>query len=292
MATQGSSTLGSACIFFLSDYGYDDEFAGVVRAVLARAAPGAAVVDLTHGVPPFDVRAGALALGRCVPHLGPGVILAVVDPGVAGDRRGVALETNTRTGPRHLVGPDNGLLVWAAELLGGVESAVEIAARRIDGSAAPGGAAASARSTFDGRDVFAPAAARLFAGDPVCSLGEPLPREELVELPKPLTVLGPESLEAEVLGIDRFGNVQLSAGEPHLQAAGIEDVVVLEVSGEAVLARRVRSFDEVSGGEVGVIVDSARHVSLVVKEGSALERLGAGASARSTVVLRPAGTET
>src|SRR5215472_12360768 len=107
-------------IFLLTDYGTADELVGVVRAVLARSAPGATLVDLTHEVPPFDVRAGALALSRAATHLGPGVVLAVVDPGVGTDRRGVALRVRGADGPWALVGPDNGLLMWAAAALGGV----------------------------------------------------------------------------------------------------------------------------------------------------------------------------
>ncbi len=111
-------------VFFLTDYGLTDEFAGVMRAVVLRHAPGVPIIDLTHGVAPFDVRAGALALARAVPHLGPGVVLAVVDPGVGTQRRAMALSVARARGsggPHHFVGPDNGLLPWAVDALGGVE---------------------------------------------------------------------------------------------------------------------------------------------------------------------------
>ncbi len=151
---------GPDTVFFLSDYGTEDEFVGVVHAVLRRLAPAAVVLDLSHAVAPFDVAAGSAMLVRAVPHLGPGVVLAVVDPGVGGGRRAVVLETAGDTGPRWLVGPDNGLLVAAAELLGGVAAAVELA------PPGPG----SAR-TFDGRDVFAPAVADLCSGTELHQLG-------------------------------------------------------------------------------------------------------------------------
>ena len=102
---------GPDTVFFLSDYGTRDEFAGVVRAVLRRLAPAAVVIDLTHEVPPFDVAAGARTLLRALPHLGPGVVLAVVDPGVGSARRGVAIEAASDGGPSFFVGPDNGLLL-------------------------------------------------------------------------------------------------------------------------------------------------------------------------------------
>jgi S-adenosylmethionine hydrolase len=149
----------TGAIFLLTDYGHADEFAGVVRAVIARDAPGAPVVDLTHEIPAFDVRAGALALVRCVNHLGPGVVVAVVDPGVGTERRALGIEVGWAGadpgGPSHLLGPDNGLLPWAADALGGARRAVSL----------------PTHGTFDGRDVFAPVAARLWRGEPLESQG-------------------------------------------------------------------------------------------------------------------------
>ncbi len=97
--TQPPGPAAPGTIFFLSDYGLRDEFVGVVHAVLARLAPGTAVIDLTHEIAPFDVRSGAAALARALPHLGEGLVLAVVDPGVGGPRRAIALETAPASGP-------------------------------------------------------------------------------------------------------------------------------------------------------------------------------------------------
>jgi S-adenosyl-L-methionine hydrolase (adenosine-forming) len=118
-------------VFFLSDFGTQDEFAGVVHAVIAARAPEATVIDLTHEIPPFDVRAGSHTLVRAVPYLGRGVVLAVVDPGVGTTRRAVALEAARPDAPLYFVGPDNGLLVAAAESAAGpggapVRRAVEL----------------------------------------------------------------------------------------------------------------------------------------------------------------------
>ncbi|MGH9028187.1 MAG: SAM hydrolase/SAM-dependent halogenase family protein, partial [Acidimicrobiales bacterium] len=177
-------------VFLLSDFGTGDEFAGVMRAVVAREAPGATVVDLTHEIRHFDVRAGALALERAAPHLGPGVVVAVVDPGVGTDRRAVALSTPPSQGPCFLVGPDNGLFTFALEVLGGASAAVVL--RRPDTRDDLG-------ATFDGRDLFAPTAARLWSGASLDSLGSPLDPRELVRIEPPRLEVRSGVVETEAL---------------------------------------------------------------------------------------------
>lgn len=278
-------------VFFLSDYGLADEFVGVVHAVLHRLVPSVSVVDLTHGVPAFDVRAGAAALERAVPHLGPGCVLAVVDPGVGGSRRGVAVQA---ADGRWFVAPDNGLVIPAVEGSGGVASALVLA--KPD----------DAPATFDGRDVFAPAAAALASGSGPDGLGTPVPDGELVRLPPPLSRLDTEAdgrhlLRTEVVWVDRFGNVQLAArasdGPPMAQGAGPEPaeatVRIFELAGGATpdgplqpgpvaqfRVRRVRTFGALASGEVGLISDANGRLALVVREGSAAMVTGgvAGAS--------------
>ena len=164
-------------VFFLSDYGMADEFVGVVHAVLHRLAPSVPVIDLSHLVPAFDIAAGAALLVRSGPHLGPGVVLAVVDPGVGTDRRGVAIEVSS-DGPAWLVGPDNGLLGPLALALGGARSAVAL-----DPVHPAGQAGASHPRTFDGRDVFAPAAAHLVTGGAPLEIGTPVDPATLVGAP-------------------------------------------------------------------------------------------------------------
>ena len=148
-------------ISFLSDYGTADEFVGVVKSVIRQLAPDAVVIDVTHDVPRFDVRAGGLTLARAAQYLAPGVVLAVVDPGVGTDRRRIAIEVGD--GESVLVGPDNGLLAPAVAMVGGATRAFELTSteHRLE---APG-------PTFDGRDVFAPAAAHLSTGVPLEALG-------------------------------------------------------------------------------------------------------------------------
>ena len=260
------------CVYFLSDYGLEDEFVGVVHAVLHRLAPGLAVVDLTHLVRPFDVRAGGLALWRAAPHLGPGVVLAVVDPGVGTDRRCAALEVASATGPRFWVGPDNGLLLPGAESLGPLTGAVSLSRPESAGSGA---------TTFDGRDVFAPAAAALAVGGSLSALDPashpaPLPTDRLVR-PAPLVldervVDGRLVLRTEVPWVDRFGNVQLSVDAAHL-AARPQDLRVAAGS-NTWTARRVEAFGELRPQEVGVLPDANGRLALAADRGRADHLLG------------------
>jgi S-adenosyl-L-methionine hydrolase (adenosine-forming) len=280
-------------VFLLTDYGSEDEFAGVTRAVVLREAPEAPVVDLTHGIPPFDVRAGALLLSRCVGYIGPGVVIAVVDPGVGSGRRAVAVEVPGDTGlptgperprarPRYLLGPDNGLLSWAVDALGGVTAAVALPASpgATATGAAPGGSAAS----FDGRDLFAPVAARLWGGASLNDVGIPIDPESLVRLRAPRLEVsaragapeagttgrgGAGSVETEVLWVDRFGNVQLSAGDDDAHRAGLDDDVEVRTERSTLGARRVTSFAALGGDEMGLLVDANGQLCLVCDRRSA-----------------------
>ncbi|MDE3087598.1 MAG: SAM-dependent chlorinase/fluorinase [Acidobacteriota bacterium] len=271
----------AGAIHFLTDYGDADELAGVVRAVLARLAPGAPVVDLTHQVAPFDVRAGALALERAAPHLGPGVVLAVVDPGVGTDRLAVAVSVPAGDAPRALVGPDNGLLARAADALGGATGAVALAPQPGEG-----------RATFDGRDVFAPAAAALWRGAALEELGEPVAPDSLVRLPEPGLVVSEVEVAAEVLWVDRFGNVQLAARPADGRAAGIDrgGRVELRAGGAVHHAPFVRAFAEldapgVAGAEgIGVLVDANGRLAVVCARQAAATVLGVREG--DTVTLR------
>ncbi|HEY1634190.1 MAG TPA: SAM-dependent chlorinase/fluorinase [Acidimicrobiales bacterium] len=253
---------GRDTISFLSDYGTDDEFVGVVKSVLRQLAGQVVVIDLTHQVAPHDVRAGALTLQRAVPFLAPGVVLAVVDPGVGTSRRAVALEVGPD--PRWaLVGPDNGLLVPAFEALGGPGRAVSLHNRRCH----PG-----AGATFDGRDLFAPAAAQLCAGADLGDLGPEIDPASLVPGPRPAPFRQGTGVVTEVLWIDRFGNAQLAARPADLVDVG-DPVRLILASGEGV-ARRVSAFADLGPGEVGLVVDSWGMIAVVLDRRSAAGELG------------------
>lgn len=254
-------------IVFLSDYGLEDEFVGICHAVMARISPDSAVIDLTHAVPPQDVLQGALVLGRSIRYLPTdAVILAVVDPGVGTPRRPVAVETSQ--GGQLMVGPDNGLLSLAWTERGGVAKAFEVAE--------PGVILEPVSATFHGRDIFAPAAAHLAAGTSVGELGPEVDPTSLAVLSAPSPGVEAGRVDAEVLGVDRFGNVALSAGLEHLERAGLAGTVGLEAvtPAGATPIRRAATFGDVTEGEFGLIEDSSGRMAIVLNRGNAAEALG------------------
>ena len=206
-------------IVFISDFGLDDEFVGICHGVIARIAPESRVIDLTHGVPGQDVVRAALLLAESLPYVPQdAVFLAVVDPGVGTDRRAVAVRT--RQGAV-LAGPDNGVLSQAWSRLGGAVEAVEITSPEV---ILPGGS-----HTFHGRDVFAPAAALLAGGMELGALGPSVEIESLARVEALEPEVHPGRLHAQVLGIDRFGNVQLTIRADHLEQAELADATVVQV---------------------------------------------------------------
>jgi S-adenosyl-L-methionine hydrolase (adenosine-forming) len=247
-------------IVFLTDYGLADDFVGVCHGVIARVAPDAHVIDLTHHVTRQDVLQGAIVLSRAVAFMpADAVYLAVVDPGVGSARLPVAVQAGSGA---HLVGPDNGLLSMAWAELGGAVGAARIQA--------PDVVLHPVSRTFHGRDVFAPAAAHLAAGATLEDLGPALDPIELAVLDLPRPMVTPGIVGARVIGVDGFGNVQLNATPADLAAAGVEDSVSV---GPRRLPR-VAAFADVPPGAAAAIVDSAGHVALVVNRGNAAQALG------------------
>jgi len=249
-------------VTFLSDYGLVDEFVGVVHSVIRSICPGAAVVDLTHQVPMYDVRAGGLALARSAPYLCPGVVLAVVDPGVGTDRRAIAVEVGD--GMSVLVGPDNGLLAPAVSMCGGATRAVELTNPEYQ-LPAPG-------PTFAGRDVFGPAAAHLCAGVPLTELGAEIEPVSLIPGLIPVSRMEADELVAEVLWVDGYGNAQLNLDPEEIESFG--DRVRLRFNDDVRTARIVETYAEVGPNDIGLVVDSYGLVSVVVEQQSAATQLG------------------
>jgi S-adenosyl-L-methionine hydrolase (adenosine-forming) len=256
-------------ITFLSDYGLVDDFVGVCHGVIAGICPRARVIDLTHGIPRHGVRAGALVLEATLPYLPVGVHLAVVDPGVGGERRALALRL---ADDRMLVGPDNGLLSLAASEGGGVLEAVDIGHSRF--------ALEPVSTTFHGRDIFAPVAARLASGAALADAGEPCDADALVRLELPRPRRGDEGvLIAHATYVDRFGNVALNVGRDELGGSGSagDRIEIVPGSGEPHQARLVTTFADVGPGELLVYEDSYRRLAVAVNGGDAATRLGLGA---------------
>jgi S-adenosylmethionine hydrolase len=253
-------------ITFLSDYGTGDEFVGVVKSVIRQIAPHVTVVDLTHEVPAYDVRAGGLTLGRAAQYLCPGVVLAVVDPGVGTQRRAIAVEVGD--GQSYLVGPDNGLLAGAVAMCGGATAAVELTNPDYQ-LAAPG-------PTFAGRDVFAPAAAHLCAGVPLSDLGRAVDPLSLLPGLLPLTREEDGVLVAEVLWVDRYGNCQLNVDPEEVAAFGPR--VQLRWGDDVRTAERAPTYEGIAPGQVGLVIDSYGMLSVCLgrRSASAELRLGTG----------------
>ena len=265
---------GYDTITFFSDYGRTDEFVGVVHSVIASIAPDVRIVDLSHDIAPHDVRAGGLLLARSAQYLLPGVVLGVVDPGVGSTRRGVAIEVGG--GQSVLVGPDNGLFAAAVAMVGGATRAVELTSdeHRL---AAPG-------ATFDGRDVFGPAAAHLCAGVDLAELGPEVDGDTLV--PGVLPVLREDDgvMTAEVLWVDRFGNAQLNLDPEDLVVHG--EWFRMRIGEDSRRVRVVSSYSELDLGEIGLVIDSYGLLALSVAQSSAAFELGIDTAAE--VSLEPA----
>jgi S-adenosyl-L-methionine hydrolase (adenosine-forming) len=247
-------------ITFLSDYGYEDEFAGVCRAVIAQIAPGAPLIDLSHGVARQDIRQGAILLANALPSCPPGVHLAVVDPGVGTDRRAVAVEAAEG---RILVGPDNGLLSRALDRLGGALGAVELSHSpfRLEPVSA----------TFHGRDLFAPVAAHLSLGARLEEAGQRIDPDSLVTLELPVPRIEAERVVAHAIHVDGYGNATLDLDASMLAEGPLRPGDAIEIRApdgrfDGVWAR---TFADGQPGDVLLFEDSSGALALAVNGGSA-----------------------
>jgi S-adenosyl-L-methionine hydrolase (adenosine-forming) len=252
-------------ITFLTDFGLQDDFVGTCHGVMKRIAPDVQIIDITHGVPPRQVLHGALTLANVLPYMPPGVHLAVVDPGVGGVRRALALKDGE--GRIH-VGPDNGLLIPAVEKLGGIAEAHELAN--------PDYALESVSRTFHGRDLFSPAAAHLALGVSLAEMGPPIAADALARLDLPEPEIGTSRINATVISVDRFGNMQLNLDRSHIEQAGIVAGMRLEVAVEAerYYAVAARTFADARRGDIILYEDAYRNVSIAISSGNAAETFG------------------
>jgi len=251
-------------ITFLTDFGLQDDFVGTCHGVIARIVPEARVIDVTHGIRPGHVLQGAIVLANTLAYMPAGVHLAVVDPGVGGGRRPLAL----RDGEGRLyVGPDNGLLLPAADRFGGVAAAHELANAYY--SLQP------VSRTFHGRDLFSPAAAYLAAGVALEELGPPVDPDELVRVDIPQPEVGQNRIRAVALVVDRFGNVALNLRRVDLEHMELGPGSRVEVAshGERFYAVFARTFDDAARGSLIFYEDSYGSLALAVSRGSAAELL-------------------
>ncbi len=246
-------------ISFLSDFGIKDEFVGVVHSVFRSIAPQVEVIDITHGIPAHDVKAGSLALARSVEYLCPGIVVAVVDPGVGTDRKRIAVEVGE--GESILIGPDNGLLAPAVAMVGGPKRVIELTNTdfHLDSSS----------TTFDGRDVFAPAAAHLANGVVITELGESIDPSGLVPAIIPVSYIDEGTLHAEVLWIDQYGNIQLNIGFEDLPEGQLQ----VKIEEQIHSVDRVTTFEQIPESGFGLIVDSSGLIEIAALRSSAAKEL-------------------
>lgn len=268
-------------ISFLSDFGLEDEFVGVVHGVLAKLAPSSRVIDVGHRFPRGNVKTAALALTRAVQYLPEGVCLAVVDPGVGTDRKAIVAETPWGT----FVGPDNGLLSPAVAMVGGATKIVSIEN--------PEAMIPSPGQTFHGRDVFAPAAALLASGEAeIDELGPEVSGEEIVPLLLPLTEVEGGTVSGEAWWVDTFGNVQTNIAPEDAAVLGLGpgDTVTVKVGSTLHPVPWVASYGDVREGEVLVHVDSVGLLALAVRGGRADEELNLAEGVAVTLTSSRAAT--
>jgi S-adenosyl-L-methionine hydrolase (adenosine-forming) len=251
-------------VSFLTDYGLEDGFVAACHGVAARIAPQAQIIDITHLVPPGDVRRGAAVLAQTVGYLPPAVHIAVVDPGVGTARRAIAVAA----GDSVFVGPDNGLLSWSIASMGGGKAAIQLT--NGDLWLHP------VSATFHGRDIFMPVAAHLAAGLELDQAGAEIGVADLVVLPAPTSRLHDGAAEGEVMSVDRFGNVQLSipAADAGRLGIGIGSPLIVQCGRRQFTVRYLDTFAAGTPGEIVAFTDSAGLISLAINSGDAAEQLG------------------
>ena len=252
-------------ITFLTDFGLQDDFVGTCHGVMKRIAPEVEIIDITHGIPPQAVLQGALVLSNTIGYMPRGVHLAVVDPGVGGPRRALALED---ADGRKYIGPDNGLLLPAARRAG-IVAAHELAN--------PEYALETISRTFHARDLFSPAAAHLALGVPLESLGPPVDPDGLISLDLPAPELGDGVAVATVLYVDSFGNIAVNLTRQDVESIGIAlgSQLELELAGEHYYAVMARTFADARPGDVVLYLDSYGNMSVAISRGSAARMLHA-----------------
>jgi S-adenosylmethionine hydrolase len=268
--------MGRPFVTLLTDFGLRDPSAAICKAVVLGICPDAQVLDLAHDVRKFSIREGALSLWAALPYVPVGTHVAVVDPGVGTERRPIALRV--RRGDV-LIGPDNGLLVPAGEALGGIDEARVLAN--------PVYRRPVVAATFHGRDVFAPAAGHLAGGAAFATLGPTIPVATLVPSPLPAPSVVDGALATEIVYVDTFGNVKLSALAADVREALGEPLGrrfrVRLGDGRTHLVPWARVFGERQPGEPLLYEDSYGRACIGLNQGNAADVLGLGAGLAVTL---------
>ena len=250
-----------------TDFGQRDPFVGVMKGVILGICAETALIDLTHEIAPFDIRAGAIALESAWRFFPMGTIhLAVVDPGVGGRRRALALEA----GGHYFVGPDNGLFTFA--LMRDKWSAVSIEASAYRRS--------EVSRTFHGRDIFAPAAGHLASGVPLENLGSRI--TDLIQLPLPRCKRTGDEIVGEVVGTDRFGNLLTSVAAEMVSELAPDGAIEVALAGREISGLAL-SYEDSPLGVAAAIVGSTGRLEIFIRNASAQAALGTAPGAEVTV---------
>jgi S-adenosyl-L-methionine hydrolase (adenosine-forming) len=257
-------------VAFLSDFGTRDHYAGTLKAVVLGVCPDANLVDIGHDIPAHDVVAGALELSACYRYFPVGTIfLVVVDPGVGSSRRGIAADC----GDYRFVAPDNGVLSAVFHKTP-PKKVVELTERKY--------ARPTVSRTFEGRDRFAPAAGWLAKGIPLVSMGKTITNYHVIDLPQP--VVSAESINGEIVRVDRFGNLITNIDRRALEDFAGGRAIAVTI-GDRDVPRLVATYAEAPAGELCALFGSTDHLEVAVNAGDAAAVLGLGRGAGARVRL-------
>lgn len=244
-------------VSLLTDFGHDDEYVGVVKAVILKYSPTAKLVDICHTIPPQDIHAAARMLETSYSFFSEGTVhLAVVDPGVGTDRDILMVETDRYT----FVAPDNGILTT---VLQSPELKKSYRLPKVTGSAVS--------STFHGRDIMAPAAGKIAAGALPETLGEEIDAAHCATLPPMLVRITEKEIIGEVTGIDRFGNIATSIKAEHIRMNHAD--VEIEIGG-TVIPGMVTTYADVEKLVLAALIDSRGNLEIAMNHGNAAGHLG------------------
>jgi len=267
---------GAGLITLLSDFGYDDIYVGVMKGAIAQVNPALVVVDLTHAIPPQAILPARFALQSAFPYFPAGSVhVAVVDPGVGSDRRGIAVAVGQHpTQPQgYLVGPDNGLFsgIWETWP---ILACVELNQPQYWRSPHPS-------QTFHGRDIFAPVGAHLASGVPLTQVGTPIPVSALVQNRLPPLIPTPTGLHGCIQAIDHFGNLVTTIP----QTAVIGKSWAVQLGTEVVPGQATYSDRPV--GSVVALIGSHGWVELGINQGNAAHTLHLQIGDPVTLIWQP-----
>ena len=249
-------------ITLTTDFGYKDEAVASMKGVILSINPQVRIVDISHGIPPFNIGEGAWVMMRSLKYFPPAIHVGVVDPGVGSSRRAIVIETaNTSL----LVGPDNGLLLPPANELGGIKRVYEI--ENPDLMLHP------VSISFHGRDIFSPVAAHLSRGIKIGKVGPPIKVESLIPPPWSPPEIRENLIRGQIIHIDHFGNLYTNIPIEKVREVG--SVFEITLGDRCEIAKLVKTFSSVSRGTLALKDDAYGYLEISVNLGSAKEMFSA-----------------